>query len=126
MFARSWRLLLAIRRVTAPSFLLLHYQNGAAGFPRLLQQRCADHLARKRPSTPIDGLDDQFGRIAVAGQAVADRLPQLPNWQADIEVQEVLALDLLRPQAPQVLGLVAPDEYQQILVHNHYAAAETG
>ena len=66
------------------------------------QRRGAD-VAADRPAPPVHGVDDDLVGL-VAGQAGADRVAQLAQRQADVEVHQMIALDLVGAEAPQLLA----------------------
>ena len=83
-------------------------------------------VTRQRIGRPrrlvASSVSSRAGRLA--GQAGPDRRLELVQRQADVEVQQVLAADLVGPEPPEVLGPGVPDLDQQVLVDDDHAAAE--
>ena len=92
-----------------PGGRLFHEQNDPVRRSGTLAQPRAGHLATDRAAPAVDAVEEHRGAVGAAVQAVADRLRQTLDGQADVERQERLPLHLLGAQPPQLLRLVAPD-----------------
>src|SRR5262249_37044488 len=97
---------------------VLHEQYRAADLA-VGRERGGPHAAHDRLPTPVDGLELDLPVHRTTGEDVPDRLPQLGDRQPDVQVQEVLALDLVGSQSPEILGPLVPDAHQQLPVHDH-------
>src|SRR5207244_6353050 len=81
----------------------LHQQDHAPYIVAVGAQWRDDDPAAHGAPPPVDAVEDVVVD-RVAGERGLDRLAQLLDGQADVDVEEVLALDLAVAQAPQLLG----------------------
>jgi len=80
--------------------LLFHQQNHPAVFPIGPDERGGHHPAVNRFSAPVQSRQGDLVKMPLVAERRADRSAQLPGWQTDVEVQEVLPFDLVTAESP--------------------------
>src|SRR5207253_1289558 len=90
----------------------------------LLEQMPFDLLGPEPEQARRSGVRGHDPASRVAGERVPDRLAQLLRRQADVEVEEVLADDLLASQAPEVVRRAVPRLDAQLVVEDDDTCVE--
>src|SRR4029079_12221734 len=115
-FVRAWRWL--------PQRLVLHHDNGAPRRVVSHLERRARHLELDRAAAAVRGRTGEPLEVRLAREASPERLPKGGDGQADVEVHEVLALNLVAPESPEVFRALVPRVDAKFGVDDDHTVAE--